>query len=115
MIWSTIYKLDILVMVINYLHVLHRIHCIMVRTFPFHLHTVYFQIAVRKDIRGKTFEMCSLSSKTVNAWQHSGKWSPTTKLKPKTENIFNNVFVDFGNSTIKVAAVEVCIRHRQLK
>ncbi|XP_052069391.1 glutamate receptor-like [Mytilus californianus] len=56
-------------------------------------------------IRNSKYQICSIDNGLINKWKHMGSWSKGGGISLEHNKLFRNDFVDFKNSTLKVAAV----------
>lgn len=60
-------------------------------------------------IADSKYQICSVENGLINKWKHMGSWSEKTGISMKQFKLFGNDFLDFGNATLKVAAVPVSL------
>ena len=53
------------------------------------------------------YEICSTETTTTESLKYMGKWSKDIGMSLDTTKLFGNDFLDFGNATLKVAALPV--------
>ncbi|XP_076075595.1 glutamate receptor-like isoform X1 [Mytilus galloprovincialis] len=77
-----------------------------------HKHTSMFNRTVimktaeeGSHITDSKYQICSVENGLINKWKYMGSWSEKTGISMKQFKLFGNDFLDFGNATLKVAAV----------